>query len=202
MLDYARNIVKLNLSCNELELDSCTVLFIILKSNNNKSFESLILNQCKIDTNGLFWICSGMKKNKTIKTLKLINNDISDEGAKYIARFLKKNETLTEIDLNSNKISDEGLKSILGSISSRPFLKSLNISFNIFTDLSSNLLSEFLFNKSRLKFIVFKTSFIREENYKYLIESANMNIHLEKLVLQIKHNNNFTKMKKIIFELY
>ena len=199
--DYLKTINLLNLSGNDLEHDSCTLLYYFLKDEANGSLQTLILNQCNIDTTGLFWICSGMKKNKTLKTLRLSSNNFADEGAKNISIFLEKNKTLIELDLSHNRITDDGLKTIFLSITGRSYLKLLNISSNVFSDLTSTSIAEFLFNRSRLKILIMKTTLIRDDYYKYIIDAANLNTYLEKLVIQVRLKNNFAKLKKIEFEM-
>ena len=199
--DNIFNIVDLNLSGNELEPDSCTLLYTFLKEGNSRNLKSLSLNQCNIDNIGLYWIYNGMKKNKSLKTLKLSNNNFTDEGAKNISLFLEKNQSLSELDISYNKITDDGLKLIFASITGRSFLKILNISSNVFTDVTSTVIGEFLFNRSQLKTLIMKTTLIREDYYKYIIDAANLNNYLQKLVIQVRLKNNFAKMRKIEFEI-
>jgi hypothetical protein len=121
-------LVRLNLSYNNINADGAGILADVLKVN--RSLQYLRLNDNNISTNGATKIADALKENECLVELELANNNIGCDETMKIAVALEVNKTLTTLELSANKICDEGAKALADSLIVNMTLKKLTINNN------------------------------------------------------------------------
>jgi Ran GTPase-activating protein (RanGAP) involved in mRNA processing and transport len=125
------NIKCLDYSCNDINKVSFDYLADILKIN--KSLEELNLEEC-CHTNAFDKFADALKVNKTLKKLNLSYLRISENDVKLIGDALGKNKGLEEINLRKMYIKDHDIKYIIEPLKKNTTLKVLNLSKNDILD--------------------------------------------------------------------
>lgn len=135
-------LIKLDLSYNDLRCLGCTILSEALQEDNHHSsccsLRELILEKNDIDHEGAVALANSLittttvtsLSNSNLNTLVLRGNAIGDVGAVAIGKMLEHNRSLKVLDVSSCSIGNEGGAAIGSGLSNNSILETLNLDKN------------------------------------------------------------------------
>ena len=143
------NLVKLNISCNNITDHAAESLAVFLSQNSNLEEINLSYNYLQVE--GTIKIAELSNIRHLIK-FNISHNGITDNAmaAKCLGVFLFHNSNLKELDLSCNNLQAEGIIMILKWSGIKNLIK-INISHNSITDEAAKCVADFLSKNFNLK---------------------------------------------------
>ena len=125
-LYYNTNILKLDISYNDISDDGAVAISECLKNNN--TLQELNMSQNKVSDYGIINIGKALQINITLQILDISHNFLSNDGAVAIGECLTKSNTLQELNLSWNSTTTEGITKITEAITVNTGLHTLDLS--------------------------------------------------------------------------
>ena len=141
---FPRNLLYLNILCNDMGCNGAATLAIGLRSNC--LLQKLNLSNNHIGKIGIEALARELLSNSILQVLNLSHNNIDDDGAKALAIGLQNNTTLLKLNLASNKIGDNGARELLTVLQNTALLELCLSHNNIGYDGAKPLARELLSN--------------------------------------------------------
>ena len=193
LIKFLHNLEKLDLSENNLNDND--IKSFILSLNLNKSIKSLNLSKNSITSNGAFYIAEVLNKNETLQILNISNNDINNTGLNSLFNTLSSNSSnLLELNLSYNNLQKDDFSSLADYLSLNPKLKILDLSGNLISPQSANIMGVTFNKNTNLNIIKVNKCGFNEESISNFIFYLN-DSNISELEL---NNNNFGVMGPII----
>ena len=132
-------LIKLDLSYNDLRCLGCIILSEALQEDSSCSLRELILEKNDIGHEGAVALANSLvtttavtstSNSKYLHTLVLRGNSIGDFGAVAIGKMLEHNRSLKVLDVSSCSIGNEGGAAIGSGLSRNSNLETLNLDKN------------------------------------------------------------------------
>ena len=127
------NLMYLNLSGNNIDVNGIKTLFLELKCNT--TLKQLYLNHTGITQESIDELCFMLKVNTTIQVLSLSRNNIGDLGLEKISCALQTNTSLRELYLDETGITSESGIHIASMLKVNTTIQVLSLSENNIGDL-------------------------------------------------------------------
>ena len=122
---YNTNILKLDISYNDISDDGAVAISECLKNNN--TLQELNMSHNKISDHGIINIGKALQINITLQILDISHNFLSNNGAVAIGESYKSN-TLQKLSLSWNSTTTEGITKITEAIAVNTGLHTLDLS--------------------------------------------------------------------------
>ncbi|XP_056405894.1 leucine-rich repeat-containing protein 45 [Hyla sarda] len=121
---------KLDLSTQNLSIESCQVLGLLLQ--NDVTFSHVILSDCMLSEDGLKHILQGLRNNAVAKYLDLKGNNLRGEGAEALGKLLRHNTSLVSLTLEWNNLGmwEDGFSNLCDGLSCNQTLQRLDLRNN------------------------------------------------------------------------
>ena len=193
LIKYLPKLEKLDLSENNLNDNDIKSFIQTFKLN--KTIKSLNLSKNSITSNGAFYIAESLNKNETLESLNISNNDINDTGLNSLFNTLSSNNSnLLELNLSYNNLKKENFSSLSDYLSLNPKLQILDISGNLISPQSANIIGVTFNKNTNLNIIKANKCGFNEESISNFIFYLN-DSNISELELD---NNSFGVMGPII----
>ncbi|KAM4034199.1 leucine-rich repeat-containing protein 45 [Anomaloglossus baeobatrachus] len=121
---------KLDLSTQNLSMESCQVLGLLLQ--NDVTFSHVVLSDCMLSEDGLKLILQGLRNNAVVKYLDLKGNNLRGEGAEALGKLLRHNPSVTSLTLEWNNLGmwEDGFSLLCDGLSCNQTLQRLDLRNN------------------------------------------------------------------------
>ncbi|XP_073444226.1 leucine-rich repeat-containing protein 45 isoform X1 [Dendrobates tinctorius] len=121
---------KLDLSTQNLSMESCQVLGLLLQ--NDVTFSHVLLSDCMLSEDGLKLILQGLRNNAVAKNLDLKGNNLRGEGAEALGKLLRHNTSVTSLTLEWNNLGmwEDGFSLLCDGLSCNQTLQRLDLRNN------------------------------------------------------------------------
>lgn len=121
---------KLDLSTQNLSIESCQVLGLLLR--NDVTYSHVILSDCMLSEDGLKLILQGLRDNAVIKYLDLKGNNLRGDGAEALGKLLRHNTSVISLTLEWNNLGmwEEGFSLLCDGLSFNQTLQRLDLRNN------------------------------------------------------------------------
>ena len=167
-------------------------LFNYLKSNQYLNIQSLDLGYNGLTKEGTETLGSYAKNNDKLITFNIGGNYFCDEGIEEIFKCFSQKDSknkLSYIDLQNNNISKVGCEYIYNMLIESPFINGICLKNNFLNNEGAiKIFSSITSEKSRIICLDLSDTRINEKTMKYISETIDKNLILQKLILS---NNNF-----------
>ena len=145
---YKTNILKLDISYNNISDDGAVAISKCLKNNNTLQELNMLHNE--VCYNGIINIGKALEMNRKLQVFNISANNISDDGAIAISEYLKYSNSLKELNMSHNKVSDNGIINIGKALQMNATLQTLDISHNNLSDNGVLTFSDYLKEENTL----------------------------------------------------
>ena len=175
---FRNNLISFTFKQNQFETKNYFLkVFDLIKLLNN--LENLDLSENNLNDENMKSFVQALKTNKSIKSLNLSKNSITSNGAFYLAELLNKNETLENLNISNNNINDTGLNSLFNTLSSNgPNLLELDLSYNNLKKENFSSLSDYLSLNPKLKILNLSGNLISPQSANIIGVTFNKNTNL------------------------
>lgn len=121
---------KLDLSTQNLSMESCQVLGLLLQ--NDVTFSHVILSDCMLSEDSLKHILQGLRNNAVAKYLDLKGNNLRGEGAEALGKLLRHNTSVISVTLEWNNLGmwEDGFSLLCDGLSCNQTLQRLDLRNN------------------------------------------------------------------------
>lgn len=167
-------------------------LFNFLKSNPHLNIKSIDIGYNGLTKEGTEFLGSFSLNNDTVVTLNIGGNYFCDEGIEEICEYFSQKTSkniISYLNLENNNISKIGCEYIYKILMESPFINGICLRNNFLNNEGAiKILSYINSENSRLVNLDLTDTRIDEKTLKYISETINKNVILQKLILS---NNNF-----------
>ncbi|XP_075702917.1 leucine-rich repeat-containing protein 45 [Rhinoderma darwinii] len=121
---------KLDLSTQNISIESCQVLGLLLQ--NDVTFSHVVLSDCMLSEDGLKHILHGLRGNAVTKYLDLKGNNLRGEGAEALGKLLRHNTSVISLTLEWNNLGmwEDGFSLLCDGLSCNQTLQRLDLRNN------------------------------------------------------------------------
>jgi len=212
-LVFAPPIKSLDISCNQLGVAGCCILFpqnvclrfltqLDISSNrvgnqgakaigqclyNMKSLRILHMERNRIGSLGTEALCKGLKNTQSISELYLDWNEIGDPGSLFIGAMIQSNSTILVLGMESNMIGDEGAIAIAKGLETAEKLKELYLGFNQIQDSGSFGLAKALRINVELETLSLNNNYITDKSIPDWSFTLQSNLDSKLICLDLNH---------------
>jgi len=124
-IERCRNLVELDLSRNEFNVQSISWLVGCLQSDDSR-IKTLSLVKCSLDAACVEILSRGLIEGKTLEALNLASNPIGNTGAVAVINLVKENNHLTKFSVKDCKIGRKNSQKIHNALRyNNSFLKNM-----------------------------------------------------------------------------
>ncbi|XP_044153616.1 leucine-rich repeat-containing protein 45 [Bufo gargarizans] len=121
---------KLDFSTQNLSLESCQVLGLLLQTD--VTFSHVVLSDCMLSEDGLKPILQGLCHNAVAKHLDLKGNNLRGDGAEALGKLLRHNASIISLTLEWNSLGmwEDGFSLLCDGLSCNQTLQRLDLRNN------------------------------------------------------------------------